>query len=256
LIFLQPIPANLGDYYPPSYYGLAANPEALKPAYQYTDGYKIDILNQYTKGQRLLEVGPGAGGFAYLAKEAGYHPIVMEMDEAVCQYIQEAMGIQTIHSTDISLGINGLGQFDVIALWHVIEHIPRFWEVLPALIDHLGPDGILILASPNPDALQLKVFHRFWAHLDAPRHIYLIPLDLLVTIGQRYQLTTIDRTTLDPGSLAWNGFGWQWSMRNITSSQAWIVQKWASVCHRLARPFERRGESGATYTLILRKPAL
>ena len=60
-------------------------------------------------------------------------------------------------------------------MWHVIEHLRRPWEVIERAAANLQDGGVLAIATPNPRALQFKLLRRRWAHLDAPRHLFLIP---------------------------------------------------------------------------------
>jgi 2-polyprenyl-3-methyl-5-hydroxy-6-metoxy-1,4-benzoquinol methylase len=252
LIFISPIPDDLEHYYPSSYYQLSTDPDALYAIHHKFEGYKIEMIAQFAKGKRLLEIGPGAGGFAYLAKRAGYQMSVIEMDGAVCEYMENVLRIPAVHTADVVAGIENLGQFDVIALWHVIEHMPDLWRVWDALVEHLAPNGILVLAAPNPDALQLKIWQQYWTHIDAPRHVYLIPMNLLIKLAQRDHLELIEQTTTDAGTLIWNKFGWQWSMRNFVRHRAQMKIP-ARLVDLLMRPIERPRHRGTTYTLIFRK---
>ncbi len=252
LVFLHPIPADLGQYYPSSYYSLDVEPATLRDAYQATEGYKIELLNQFAPGKRLLEIGPGSGGFMFLAQEAGYDPTAIEMDKTVCDFLSTKIGITTINTTDVTEGLANLGQFDAIVLWHVIEHMPDAWNALHVLSRHLATNGVLILAAPNPDALQFKIFGKWWTHLDAPRHVYLIPAAVLEKIGKQNGLELVEKTDLDRGSLMWNRFGWRCSLRNLAHHKLQNY-KIGFILDLLMRPLERRGFRGTTYTVILRK---
>jgi len=119
------------------------------------------------------------GSFAYLAQEADYKTEVIEMDKTCCDFIEGVLGIKAINSADIVASLKDRGQYDVIALWQVLEHFPDPWTVLPVLAQHLAPDGILVIATPNPDAFQFRLLRSLWTHIDAPRHVELIPITLL-----------------------------------------------------------------------------
>jgi 2-polyprenyl-3-methyl-5-hydroxy-6-metoxy-1,4-benzoquinol methylase len=252
LIFLHPAPEDLGQYYPAAYYNLPDDPGPAYESARAVEGYKAGMLNAHATGKRLLEIGPGQGAFAYFAKEAGYAVSVIEMDSAVCRYMQDRLGIAAVNTADVVNGLDGLGEFDAIAMWHVLEHMPDAWDALRALSEHIAPGGILIIAVPNPNALQFRVFGKWWTHLDAPRHVYQIPADLLIKIGAELGLECIEKTDTDPGSLMWNRLGWQWSLRNLVRHrlQMQTVARWVE---RLARPVERRSFRGATYTLVFKK---
>jgi SAM-dependent methyltransferase len=64
-----------------------------------------------------------------------------------------------------------IGQFEVITLWHVLEHVPRPVELLRGLEQHLAPGGALVVSVPNLQSWQGRLFGGQWFHLDAPRHL-------------------------------------------------------------------------------------
>ncbi len=64
-----------------------------------------------------------------------------------------------------------LGSFDIITLWHVLEHLRRPVEVLQRLATHLTPGGLIVISVPNFGSLQSAAFQGSWFHLDPPRHV-------------------------------------------------------------------------------------
>src|SRR5262245_17570221 len=89
-LFLDPIPRDLGRYYPAGYYGSPPETEeSLAGAAAAVEGYKLDFLKQAARGsgKRVLEIGPSMGGFAVLAKRAGFEVEVIEMDLTCCEFL-------------------------------------------------------------------------------------------------------------------------------------------------------------------------
>jgi hypothetical protein len=52
--------------------------------------------------------------------------------------------------------------------------------MLDQICDHLNPDGYLVIAVPNFDSIQRRLFSRYWFHLDLPRHLVHIESGWLV----------------------------------------------------------------------------
>jgi hypothetical protein len=250
-IFLYPIPSNLNLYYPESYYQFPATLEEYAPQVGYQQ-YKVDLVRQFKSSGRLLEIGPGPGDFAYLAKKAGFNVDVIEMDERCCRFLRDVIGVTTVNSDDTVSAIQTMGQYDVIALWQVIEHLPNPWTVLDALISHLSSDGVLVIAAPNPQALQFRLFGYWWTHLDAPRHLNFIPIPLLSQRLKNSDCTPLLITTTDTGSLGWNKFGWQHSLDNLIRHR-FSMSLPGAVFNRLFAPLERKGWHGSTYTAIFQR---
>jgi SAM-dependent methyltransferase len=254
LLYLDPVPADLGRYYPANYYAVPTSLSQLAAAAE-LERYKIDIVRQFVAGGRLLEIGPAYGSFAYLAREAGFTVDTIEMDEGCCRFLREVVGVRALCSNDVPAALQELPPFDVIALWHVIEHVPDPWRVLEAAAAHLSPGGVLVVAAPNPEAYQFRLLGAHWAHVDAPRHLTLPAAALIEGAVRAGGLRTELRTTVDPGSIGWNHFGWEMSLRTWARWRParLLLRLLGRVAGFLAQPIERRDGLGATYTLVLRK---
>jgi SAM-dependent methyltransferase len=254
LVFLHPIPADLGAYYPPDYYPVPASLEALRVAAGH-EQFKLDLLSPYARSGSLLEIGPAFGNFAFLAKEAGFDVEVVEMDPRCCAFLQSVVGVRAIQSTDAAAAIRDRGPFDVVALWHVIEHVPDFAQLLTALAAKLKPGGHLILAAPNPDAFQFRVLGPLWTHLDAPRHVVLIPPSVLIEHLGRSGLVPAGSTMTDPGGRGWDTFGWQESLAAFATPGILrtALRAMGTAVARIARFVERDDRRGTAYTLVFRK---
>src|SRR6185436_8530950 len=142
--------------------------------------------------------------------EAGFDVSTIEIDPDCCRFLRDVVGVDVTQSAEpASVLAARAGTFDVVAMWHNLEHVPRPHELFAASARALRPGGILLIAAPNPDALQFRVFGKRWTHLDAPRHLTLIPIALLEQWAAAEGLTTEKITTTDRGSLEWNEFGWR-----------------------------------------------
>jgi 2-polyprenyl-3-methyl-5-hydroxy-6-metoxy-1,4-benzoquinol methylase len=254
LIFLSPIPADLGDYYPQNYYHIYPTVEELARGAEF-ERYKIDIVNQFVKGGKLLEIGPASGGFACLAKQAGFDVEVIEMNAKCCEFLEAKLGVRAINSHNEQEALSKLEQKNVIALWQVIEHLRDPFGLLSEACNKIQPGGILVIAAPNPDALQFRILGRHWAHVDAPRHVLLIPKNLLVEKAKTMGMKLVLATTNDVGSIGWNKFGWQFSLSNYFSNQKHkdFAFKVGGVITRLLAPFETVEGRGSAYTLVFMK---
>lgn len=254
--FLGDIPRDLAGYYPSDYYTIARSPQELA-AWAETERYKIEIVKRFRSGGRLIEVGPASGSFCYLAKSSGFEVAAIEMDRRCSEFLSGTLGIQVVNSADEAAALDTLAPADVIAMWHVIEHLVDPWSMLEAAARRLRPGGILVLAAPNPHAFQFRVLGRRWVHIDAPRHLWLIPPAVLSARAARLGLETALVTTRDPGSMGWNKFGWEYTLTNLYDSG--LARRAGALAGRLiaaaAYPLEAREGHGAAYTVVLRKPA-
>lgn len=255
LIFLTNVPEDLGRYYPDEYYEMPPSRAALVAGAAPHDAYKIELLRPLAASGRLVEVGPAIGGFAALAQDAGYDVSAIEMDARASDFLRDVVGVPTVTTDDTAAALAAGGPYDVIAMWHVVEHLLDPRTTLAAAAQALRPGGILLVAAPNPEALQLRLFGRRWTHLDAPRHVSLIPLGVLERWAAELDLDVELMTTTDPGTLGWNRFGWTetlaHSVRSVKGGHA--LRMVGRALAALAAPLERRGRHGTTYTVALRR---
>lgn len=255
LVFLRPVPADLARYYPPDYYRPTETAAQLASESE-REQYKVDLVRRFVQPGPLLEIGSGRGGFAYRAKQAGFEVTVIEMDEESCRFLTRELEITALPSDDpAAVLVRDEREYAAIALWHVVEHLADPWRVLDAAARRLRPGGVLVIATPDPDSLQFRVFGRRWLHLDAPRHLQLIPKRLLVEKARAARLEPELVTTRDEGAPELNAAGWQATLMNLTNGpRTRLLAMWAGRALELAaRPFERRGDRGAAYVIVFRR---
>lgn len=254
LIFISPIPENLGSYYPDAYHLIPDSVARLEKTSE-QDRYKIEIVRKFVKAGNLLEIGPSFGGFTYLAKKAGFCVDVIEMNAHCCEFLRDVVGVHAIKSDDPVQALRQAGPYDVIALWHVIEHLPNAWATLEAVCARVKPGGYVVLASPNPDAFQFRIMGRYWLHVDAPRHVMLIPMKLLVTKMEQLGMKAEWITTGDEGTLRCNVGGWEVSFINLSSNRfiKKVLHRIGRLAARLFAPIERREGQGSAYTMVFKK---
>ena len=216
--------------------------------------HRLHLLRRLQPGGRLLEVGPMTGGFLALARRAGYEPSAVELDPDCCAFIERVLELPATQSDDPAAAIDG--PYDAIALFHVIEHLPDPAAFLASAADALAPGGVALIVAPNPEALQRRALGGLWAHVDAPRHLALIPPGALVREGARVGLETALVTASDEDARRSNGFGWSESLAACARRRravAGLRRVGHGVTAALA-PIERRRMRGASYTVALRRP--
>lgn len=252
---LDEVPADLGRFYPPSYYRLPAASDLERLVS--TEAHKVAFLREQVAPGRLVEIGPGEGVFAYAARRAGFEVTAIEMDARACEHLRSAVGVEAINSDDPAAALAELAPVRAIAMWHVLEHLPDPGVVLAAAAAKLEPGGVLALGTPNPDSLQFRVLGARWAHVDAPRHLALVPLDALSAQAATLGLRRVAVTTSDPSGRHWNRFGWEYGLRKRpgTGPASKPVELVALGLTLALRPVEHTGMRGAAYTAVFVKDA-
>nr|WP_298660333.1 class I SAM-dependent methyltransferase [uncultured Flavobacterium sp.] len=129
---------------------------------------KVKLINSYHKNKgALLDVGCGTGDFLVEAQNQGWKATGYEPNEAA-KKLTISKNVSTIDDL-VSLSANS---FDVITLWHVLEHVPNLEEYIKNLKKLLKPSGTLIVAVPNYKSYDAIYYKRHWAAYDVPRHLW------------------------------------------------------------------------------------
>lgn len=255
VLHLADVPPDLARYYPAEYFGLPELGELRERAVP--ERWRMEIVARHAGPGRLIEVGPGDGLFAVQALDAGFDVAAIEADPAAAVHLRDVLGIEVVVSAAPEAHLAALGPARAVVAWHVIEHVPQPWALLEAAATSLEPGGVMIVATPNPRAFGLRVLGPRWPHVDAPRHLFLLPPAAVIARGRELGLQPVALTSTDPGSLGWNGFAWRYLLRRPGAS--WARERAAHLAGdaiaRLLAPIERRGMRGAAYTLVLRKAA-
>ena len=145
----------------------------------------------------LLDVGAGTGHFAHFMQSKGWEVTALEPDEKARKVAVEKLGIN-IHPLE-SLSKQNVRSFDVITLWHVLEHV----HDLPGYMDHfrsiLKPDGVLIIAVPNHTSRDARKYGAQWAAYDVPRHLWHFSPTSMEKLMARHHFTLTEKIpmTLD-----------------------------------------------------------
>lgn len=139
---------------------------------KFTLGQKRKLIESYSglRSGTLLDVGCGTGAFAANMQKAGWQVTALEPDEGARRIALEAFGV---HAQDTE-GFYRLpeGHYDVITLWHVLEHMHDLSAVVAQLRRLLKPNGTLFIAVPNYTSYDAVAFEACWAAYDVPRHLY------------------------------------------------------------------------------------
>ena len=170
----QPI-ENLGKYYESENYisHTDGKKSVFERFYQIAKSInlndKLKLINKIANGKKILDYGCGVGDYLEHMQKNGYDVLGMEPNDSARKIAQSKLGENKVTSTEIE-HING--KFDVITLWHVLEHIPNLHEIIEQLKKHLKENGTLVIAVPNHQSYDAKYYGQYWAAYDVPRHLW------------------------------------------------------------------------------------
>ncbi len=170
----QPSLENLGKYYESEdYISHTDNKRSLfEKLYHFIKSIalknKLNLINslQSNKG-RILDIGAGTGDFLSVAKNDGWKTIGVEPNDKA-KAIAKNKGVSFVEKTSELENHS----FDVISMWHVLEHVPDLDKQIKELKRLLKPTGTLIIAVPNFKSFDAKHYGKFWAAYDVPIHFW------------------------------------------------------------------------------------
>lgn len=170
-----PVPEekNLGKYYDSDAY--ISHTDSKKGfidfIYQvvknYTLSNKVTYINTTNPSKgKLLDIGAGTGDFLLKAKKKGWEVYGVEPNEIARKKANEK-GLEL--KKDVAFENQ---KFDVISMWHVLEHVPNLEQQIETLKNLLAENGTLFVAVPNFNSFDAKHYKQYWAAYDVPRHLW------------------------------------------------------------------------------------
>jgi len=174
MLVTSPVPSNLDKYYlSENYISHTDSKKSLfDKVYQLVKNYtlkkKLKLINSFkTEEKTILDVGAGTGDFLKVCKTGGWKITGIEPSDKAREYAESKNIVLYENLNQVENN-----QFDVITLWHVLEHIPNLVEYIKQLKKLLKPNGVLIIAVPNHKSFDAKHYKEFWAAYDVPRHLW------------------------------------------------------------------------------------
>ena len=206
------IPADMGRYYPPTYYSLTQSPNGrtknpvFKLIKRLRDEYAISnqgiigrllhrrFPNEHlrslaqvetlSKDSKILDVGCGTGLRLHDLKEMGFAN-VLGIDPFIAEEIEYTNGLKILKKSIHELQ---QGEWDVIMLHHVLEHMPDPLRVLQSVARLLSPAGICIIRTPTVSSFAWEHYGVDWVQLDAPRHFFIHSMASMARLAQQAKM--------------------------------------------------------------------
>lgn len=153
----------------------------------------------------ILEIGCATGELLQeLQRRTGARVYGSETDSKAAAYACKRFGLQVVTTSLEKSSIEG--PFDLIVLWHSLEHMHHIGEVLHKISCLLAPEGSIVAALPNPSGNDAKLFGENWVGWDAPRHLYHFTPGTLAALAAQYGLSITAMNSYPPDALyhAWH----------------------------------------------------
>lgn len=128
---------------------------------------KVRLLKNIQPHARVLDIGAGAGDLCIALKKSGYDVTGVEPNQQA-RDVAKHKGMTLLDNT-ASLPDHS---FDMITMYHVLEHVSDLEIQKNELLRLLKPNGLLVVALPNYDSHDARCFKEYWAGYDVPRHTF------------------------------------------------------------------------------------
>lgn len=181
LIFLSPRPApdlspshHKQDGYDP--FISFSSPRTLLDriyltARKFTLAWKKRLVQRLLpSGGQVLDIGCGTGEFLHTIRDI-CQVVGVEPEPEAGKWGREQLGLP-IHTGILESIALPEGSFDLVTMWHALEHIPDPVMALSHIHSLLKPGGILLIAVPNISSFDATCYRSEWIALDAPRHLW------------------------------------------------------------------------------------
>ncbi|NIM90466.1 MAG: methyltransferase domain-containing protein [Candidatus Aminicenantes bacterium] len=119
---------------------------------------RLKEITQYKNKGHLLDVGCGIGTFLKLAKEEGFGISGTEISEYASRYVKENLRIDVLRGDIEELDFPP-ESFDVLTMWHTLEHLPNPKAALKEINRILKREGLLVIATPNLNNFITRVLY-------------------------------------------------------------------------------------------------
>lgn len=181
-IYLNPRPSKISikKYYDSNYLPHSTKTNLFSFFYslaqKITFSWKFRIIrNKVYKYKSVLDLGGGKGDFCeylnkYNIRTTNYEPNIGN-DTTLLDYKKKKM------------------KFDLIMLWHSLEHIHNLKDTLSYCDQLLNPNGTILIAIPNHSAIERKFFKNSWIAYDIPRHLYHFNYNTFKLLMDRYNFS-------------------------------------------------------------------
>ena len=193
----QPTPENLPKYYESEDYISHRDSKSnlQDKVYQMVKSFmlseKAKWIQSYIEKGSILDYGAGTGEFLQQMKNNAWQVEGVEPNSNARNLgVNKGLQIQSI------LSAVSKKSYDVISLWHVLEHIPDFENKIVEFKELLDQDGLLVIAVPNYKSYDANYYNENWAAWDVPRHLWHFSREGIKTKMNQYGFSLVEEKPL------------------------------------------------------------
>lgn len=151
---------------------------------------KHKLISSFKSNGKILDIGCATGEFLNYFQNKDWDCSGIEPAENPRQFAIDNYKLDV--KPEEALDTFAPESFDVITMWHVLEHVPKLNERIGQIKKLLKPDGLLVIALPNHLSWDAAHYQNYWAGYDVPRHLYHFSPQTVSTLLDKHQFTNFD----------------------------------------------------------------
>jgi 2-polyprenyl-3-methyl-5-hydroxy-6-metoxy-1,4-benzoquinol methylase len=194
--FTQNIPdaASIGKYYQSDNYishsetskGIVNRLYHFVRGLTLADKRRLILSVTQLENGKLLDIGAGTGAFVHHMQANGWQTIGLEPDEAARKNAKELNNVNLLPSEAFMRFQSDT--FDVVTMWHVLEHVHDLHHYIEQLKNIIKPGGRIFIAVPNYECYDASFYKSDWAAYDVPRHLYHFSEEAMYKLLEKHNL--------------------------------------------------------------------
>ncbi len=158
--------------------------ELVVKMFRFIRAFRIFILKQ--KAKSILDIGSGRGWMLYFLKKYFKYKRTAgtQIAENAYIYSKEKLNLEIYNKDLLELSFND--KFDVITMWHILEHVEKPEEYIERIYELLDDKGMLFIEVPNFNSWTRIITGKYWLALDLKHHLTFFTPSSLVSLLKKY----------------------------------------------------------------------
>lgn len=138
--------------------------------FRFLRAFKIKAIDR--KAKSILDIGSGRGFMLYyLKKYFGFNRTAgSQISKHAYEFSRGRLGLEIYDKDIIAMDFGGF-KFNIVSMWHVLEHLPQPEDYIKYTYDILREKGFLIIEVPNFSSWTRRLTGKYWLGLDLKHHI-------------------------------------------------------------------------------------